>query len=208
MNDPAHRYLALGDSYTIGEGVSDAERWPVQLAVLLREHGCDLAPPQIIARTGWTTDELRYAIGCCRPHGSFDLVTLLIGVNDQFRGRSAGDYRQSFATVLDIAIACAGARPAHVVVLSVPDWGVTPFAAGRERVAIAEQIDAFNSVNRQIARDARTHYVDVTASSRGAATDPSLLTFDRLHPSGAMYSVWARLALMPALAALRDEPAT
>ena len=124
-------YLALGDSYTIGEGVPDADRWPVQLATALRAEGIDLADPRIIATTGWTTDELASAIDVAEPVGRYDFVSLLIGVNNQYRGRSVAEYRGEFTALLKRAIGFAGGRPERVLVLSIPDWGVTPFAAAQ-----------------------------------------------------------------------------
>ena len=140
------RYLALGDSYTIGEGVADSERWPVQLARALRADGLGVDDPQIIATTGWTTDELQAAIDRAAPTPGFDLVTLLIGVNNQYRGRPLDEYLRQFQGLLEHAIALAGGRARRVVVLSIPDWGVTPFAvaSGRDVAQIAAQIDAFN----------------------------------------------------------------
>ncbi|MGH8078339.1 MAG: GDSL-type esterase/lipase family protein, partial [Lysobacter sp.] len=145
-------YLALGDSYTIGEGVPEAGRWPVQLAAALRREGIDLADPRIIATTGWTTDELATAIDAAEPVGSFDFVSLLIGVNNQYRGRSVAEYRSEFTALLKRAIGFTGGRADRVLVLSIPDWGVTPFAAaqfaqqqGRDDAQIARELDAFNT---------------------------------------------------------------
>jgi lysophospholipase L1-like esterase len=195
------RYLALGDSYTIGASVAPAECWPVQLAAQLRAHGLPVAEPLIIARTGWTTDELMAGIERQQPQGPFDLVSLLIGVNDQYRGRSADAYRRQLRQLLHTAIAYAGGHPAHVIVLSIPDWSVTPFAAGQPRAAIAAAIDHFNAINRQEAAQAGAHYVDVTPVSRQALQDASLLVTDGLHPSGKMYTQWVQLVLPSALAA-------
>lgn len=195
------RYLALGDSYTIGESVPEAERWPVQLAARLRAEGLLVDDPLIIARTGWTTDELSEAIDQADPPGPFDLVSLLIGVNNQYRGRSVDEYRLEFRALLKRAIELAGGRPARVLVLSIPDWGVTPFAEGRDRAAIARAIDAFNLINRDETVQAGAHYVDVTPISRQAAQEAALLAGDGLHPSGGMYAEWARLALPAACAA-------
>jgi lysophospholipase L1-like esterase len=198
------RYLALGDSYTIGERVAPEDRWPVQLVHRLRERGYRVAAPTLIARTGWTTDELAAAIAREDPQGPFDLVTLLIGVNDQYRGRTAEAYRPAFRALLRQAIAFAGGEPDRVIVLSIPDWGVTPFAAGRDRVRIAAEIERFNAVNREETRALGARYVDVTPLSRQAAEDPALIAPDGLHPAGPMYAAWARLALAEAEAAL-DE---
>jgi lysophospholipase L1-like esterase len=199
--------LALGDSYTIGESVAEGERWPVQLAAALRAGGQPVAEPRIIARTGWTTDELAQAIAAAKPGSGHDLVTLLIGVNDQYRGRPIPDYPERFRALLQQAIGFAGGRPGRVLVLSIPDWGVTPFAAGRDRAKIAAEIDAYNALNRAEAAAAGARYVDVTPVSRAAATDPGLLAADGLHPSAAMYARWVELALPVARAALGGEPA-
>jgi lysophospholipase L1-like esterase len=197
------RYLALGDSYTIGASVAPAERWPVQLAAQLRANGLPVAEPLIIARTGWTTDELMAGIERQQPQGPFDLVSLLIGVNDQYRGRSGEAYRQQLRQLLHTAIAYAGGHAAHVIVLSIPDWSVTSFAAGHQRAAIAAAIDHFNAINRQEATQAGAHYVDVTPVSRQALQDASLLATDGLHPSGKMYTQWVELVLPTALATTR-----
>ncbi len=195
-------YMALGDSYTIGEGVAEAERWPVQLAARLRQAGFPLADPQIIARTGWTTGELEAGIEATQPHGPFALVTLLIGVNNQYRRLSLPDYEKGFGRLLAQAIAFADNDPNRVIVVSIPDWGVTPFAEGRERSAIAQAIDQFNTVNREAAAHAGVYYVDVTPISRLAANDATLLADDGLHPSGRMYTSWVELMLPVARAAL------
>jgi lysophospholipase L1-like esterase len=198
------QFLALGDSYTIGESVTPEERWPVQLATLLRAEGLDVGDPTLIATTGWTTDELSAGIDRANPQGAFDLVSLLIGVNNQYRGRGQDEYREQFAALLQRATGFAGGNPARVLVLSIPDWGVTPFAARLERdpAAVAADIDAFNAINRAETERPGAHYVDVTPFSREAAHDPSLLADDGLHPSGRMYAEWARLALPAARAAL------
>lgn len=189
------RFLALGDSYTIGESVAAAERWPVQLARLLRDQQIAMDDPTIIARTGWTTAELWAGIDRAKPQGVYDLVSLLIGVNNQYRGRSEDEYRQEFVGLLQRAIGFADQRPGHVLVLSIPDWGVTPFAGGRDRAAIGAAIDHFNAINRDETERAGAQYVDVTPVSRQAINDPALIARDGLHPSGKMYAEWARLAL-------------
>jgi lysophospholipase L1-like esterase len=201
---PQPRYLALGDSYTIGESVGEADRWPVRLVALLRERGVALGDAEIVARTGWTVRELSHGIDAAAPRGPYGLVTLLIGVNDQYRGGDPGAYRTDFAAMLRRAVGFAGGRPDHVVVLSIPDWSVTPFAegSGRDRGKIAAEIDRFNQINREETAKAGARYVDVTPISRRAATDRSLVAEDGLHPAGAMYAEWARLALPAAAAAL------
>jgi lysophospholipase L1-like esterase len=199
---PNIRYLALGDSYTIGESVKEAERWPVQLAEALRKQGVGVAEPLIIAQTGWTTDELLAGMQQVNPAGTFELVSLLIGVNNQYRGRDVGEYRTQFRVLLQRAIGFAGGHADRVIVLSIPDWGVTPFAAGRDSRQIAAEIDSFNAVNREEAEKAGARYVDVTPTSRRAAAEAALIAADGLHPSGEMYAEWVRLALPEALAAL------
>ncbi len=203
MPKPAFRFLALGDSYTIGEAVPESERWPVQLANGLRAHGIDVDGPEIIAKTGWTTDELNAAIDAANPRGPFDLVTLLIGVNNQFRGRDAEQYRGEFAALLQRATGFAGGDAKRVIVVSIPDWGVMPFAEGRDRAAIGLAIDRYNAVNREETLRAGARYVDITPISRRAASDPSLAASDGLHPSGAMYRAWVELVLPEAKAILR-----
>lgn len=179
------RYLALGDSYTIGESVDAGERFPAQLARQL-----DLGEPVVIARTGWTTDELNAAIDAADPQGPFELVTLLIGVNNQYRGRGAEEYRAQFTGLLQRAIGFAGGDPRKVIVVSIPDWGVTPFAEGRDRAKIAREIDQFNAINREEALRAGARYVDITPISR--RDDPSLVAADGLHPSAKQYGEWVR----------------
>jgi lysophospholipase L1-like esterase len=184
------RVLALGDSYTIGEGVAEADRWPERLAAMLRLRGLRVAAPNIIARTGWTTDELSIGIDAAPPDSDYQLVTLLIGVNNQYRGRSEEEYRAQFRTLLARATAFAGGSASRVIVVSIPDWGVTPFAGDRDRSAIARVIDRFNAVNREEARRAGAQYADITALSRRAGHDRSLVAADGLHPSAAMYATW------------------
>ena len=198
------RFLALGDSYTIGESVAPAERWPMRLAALLRAEGIPIEDPLIIATTGWTTDELWAGIDRAAPTGLFDLVSLLIGVNNQYRARSQDEYHRQFADLLKRAIEFVGGKPGRVIVLSILDWGVTPFAAGRDRARIAAEIDAFNAINREEAERRGARYVDVTPISRQAAADASLIAEDGLHPSGQMYAEWARLALPSARQVLAE----
>jgi len=198
---PVDRYLALGDSYTIGESVSENERWPNQLAGLLQADGVS-AQVTIIARTGWTTNELWEGIQAVDIDPPYDLVSLLIGVNNQYRGYDINEYREQFIFLLNKSIEYAGGDPNRVIVLSIPDWGVTPYASGRDMEQIARDIDAFNVVNRNESEITGVHYVDVTPVSREAVSDPSLIAPDGLHPSGKMYSEWAKLAYPAALKAL------
>lgn len=197
MNGIPLAYLALGDSYTIGEGVAEDGRWPVQLARALRDEGIELADPRIIATTGWTTDELAAAIDAAGPLGTYDLVSLLIGVNNQYRERGVEEYRGQFEALLRRAIGLAGGRADRVLVLSIPDWGVTPFAAasGRDRGVIAAELDAFNAAARVACRAAGVAFVDITPVSRARGHEPEMLAADGLHPSAAMYALWAQLVL-------------
>jgi lysophospholipase L1-like esterase len=191
---PALRYLALGDSYTIGESVSAEDRWPHQLVKLLEDEGIQVEVA-IIARTGWTVDELWQGIQANLPEGTYDLVTLLIGVNNQYRGYPLTSYREDFNFLLHKAIEYAGGSPNRVIVLSIPDWGVTPFASDRNREQIRKEINQFNAVNREESEKAGVHYVDVTPKSREALGDAELIASDGLHPSGKMYAAWAEKVL-------------
>ncbi len=195
---PIIHYLALGDSHTIGESVPTEARWPDQLARLLatdREGSLwegiqiDLT---LVARTGWTVKELWEGMQTNPPQGTYDLVTLLIGVNDQYRGYPVDGYRKDFRFLLGKAIQYAGGNPRKVIVLSIPDWSVTPFATGRDRVQIAQEITDFNTVNREEAEKAGVYYVDITPISRQAVSDAALIASDGLHPSGKMYALWAQ----------------
>lgn len=186
-------YLALGDSYTIGEAVQLNESFPYQLAAQLKTYNLNVQTPKIIAKTGWTTDELQAAIKEANLQTSFDLVTLLIGVNNQYRGYSQTTYRAEFKALLQTALAFAGQNKKHVFVVSIPDWGVTPFGknSGRDIQAIAQEIDAFNVVNKEETLALGISYTDITPASRNALTDASLVASDGLHPSGKMYGEWA-----------------
>jgi lysophospholipase L1-like esterase len=184
-------YLALGDSYTIGESVPLEKNFPHQVVELLRKEKINIAAPAIIAKTGWTTDELQEQLTRVRLAVPFDFVTLLIGVNNQYRGRSEKEYAQQFEELLQQAIDYAGDKTDHVIVLSIPDWGVTPFAKGRNRNEIAKEIDEFNAINEKIAKKYKVHYINITPFTREAATDRTLVADDGLHPSAKDYSRWA-----------------
>lgn len=198
------RYLALGDSYTIGEGVPAEGRWPVELAARLRAEGIALGEPQIVAVTGWTTDELAAAIERETLSPPYDLVTLLIGVNNQYRGRDIFNFRDEFTALLRRALGFAGQRPQRVLNVSIPDWGVTPFARthGHDPARIAAAIDTFNRVAAEIAAQAGVVHVDVTAASRVAGAAPDMLVADALHPSAAQYARWLDHVLPAARRAL------
>ncbi len=190
-------YLALGDSYTIGEAVPEEGRWPVQLARALRGEGIALADPRIIATTGWTTDELEWGLDAAEPLGTYDLVSLLIGVNNQYRNRSAVAYAGEFHTLLQRAIRYARGRVDRVLVLSIPDWGVSPFAANdkRDAATIASEIDAFNASARTVCGKDGVCFVDITPCSREHGADKAMIADDGLHPSAAMYALWTQAAL-------------
>jgi lysophospholipase L1-like esterase len=189
------RYLALGDSYTIGEGIAAADRWPVQLARVLRQARVPLGEPRVIARTGWTTDELAAAIDAAAPASDHDLVSLLVGVNNQYRGRPVEQFAREFDALLLRAAGFARGDARRVLVLAIPDWGVTPFAAGRDRQAIAAAIDAHNGAVRSACGRRGVAFVDITPVSRARGAEPAMLADDGLHPSAAMHALWARQAL-------------
>lgn len=200
INDHTISYLALGDSYTIGEAVPAADSFPYQLAARLRAEQIFVEQPHIIATTGWTSSELQAAIKTAALARKFDLVTLLIGVNNQYRGESITVYRQEFAALLQTALDFAGGDKSRVFVVSIPDWGATPFgvASGRGQEAIALDIDAFNAVNKEETLRAGVNYTDITPASRAAVADPELVAEDGLHPSAKMYSDWVN-NLLPAV---------
>lgn len=186
-------YLALGDSYTIGEAVDQGQSFPFQLAAGMRAMGLDIEVPQVIAKTGWTTSELLEAISTSNISGTFSFVTLLIGVNNQYRGGSTTIYHQEFKDLLQVALQYAGGIAAHVFVISIPDWGITPYGkeSGRDQVQNSDEINAFNQINKAMAEAAGVSYTDITPASRLAETDLTLVADDGLHPSEKMYKAWA-----------------
>jgi len=184
-----YTFLSLGDSYTIGEGVQLAATYPYQAIQLLREQGHLFAAPEIIARTGWTTDELDNAIAATRLLPAYDFVSLLIGVNNQYRGRTCEEYTEQFQSLLLQAIGFTGGRAGRVIVLSIPDWGVSPFAADRDRNAIARQIDAFNAAAGRIARQHQAPFIDITPHAR---IQEQPFAADGLHPADEQYRFWAQ----------------
>ncbi|MEO7432971.1 MAG: SGNH/GDSL hydrolase family protein [Dokdonella sp.] len=197
----SRRFLALGDSYTIGEGVALHERWPAQLARRLEARGISIDQPVVIAQTGWTTDELAAAMDAVTFAPPYALVTLLIGVNDQYRGRDVAGYRGAFAGLLERAITLAGGHANRVVVVSIPDWGVTGFAhaQARDPTQIATAINAFNASAAHIAGTLGAAFVDITGVSRDAGDDQAMLVGDRLHPTAAQYALWTQ-SILPAAA--------
>lgn len=197
------KYLALGDSYTIGEGVPEDLRFPMQLSDSLRKYGVNVNDPEVIAKTGWTTDELQFAIDATAPPIDYSLVTLLIGVNNQYRNYQIEDYREQFTILLKRSIAYAQGNPKRVIVISIPDWGVTPFAEGRDRALIAREIDEYNKVNKSVSEEYKVRYVDITEISRKYGNDPSMVTTDGLHPSPKLYAIWVSQILESAKKSLK-----
>ena len=189
---PTHTLLCLGDSYTIGESVLPAENFPSQTIDLLRKDSYAFEDPEILAKTGWTTDELQIAIDDNSFRNAYDFVTLLIGVNNQYRGRTVEGYKSEFESLLKQAIQFANGKAEHVIVLSIPDWGVTPFARERDTKQIAVEIDNYNAANKAIAEEYKVGYIDITPTTREAATDRSLIASDGLHPSAKEYAKWSQ----------------
>ena len=197
-------FLALGDSYTIGESVKATERWPEQLVTDLKAKGLTLDSLQIIARTGWTTDELLLGVLESPVLPQYDLVTVMVGVNNQYRGRSLDNFRNELSILLEKSIQYAGDDRQRVFVLSIPDWGVTPFAGTRDKAKIASEIDAFNAEIIQLCKAFQLHYIDVTEISRQASVDSTLIATDGLHPSGKMYAKWVEKIAPIVFDALND----
>ncbi|SOD96177.1 SGNH/GDSL hydrolase family protein [Spirosoma fluviale] len=190
-----YTFLSLGDSYTIGESVFEVERWSVQLAGMLREEGLAITNPDIIAKTGWTTAELQEAININGNQKTYHLVSLLIGVNNQYREQGLDQYRTEFRELLQTATQFAGGESAHVFVLSIPDWGDSPFAADRDRTKITREIDQFNTLVKEECGKAGIAYVDITPLTRSATGDESQFASDGLHYSGKQMKQWAKQAL-------------
>jgi lysophospholipase L1-like esterase len=200
--DPVKTYLALGDSYTIGQSVPASGRFPEQTVALLRQRHIRIADPDIIATTGWTSGQLIAAIDAQAPEGTYAVVSLLIGVNNQYQGRSLEEYHDDVTQLLRRAVSLAGGNARHVFVLSIPDYSVTPFAAGTATARIAREIDQFNSTCQQLSMAAGVHFIDVTAISRAAKDDLLLVATDGLHPSAVQYAKWSALlasAMLPEL---------
>lgn len=196
-------YLALGDSYTIGEQVPLHDNFPYQTVQLLRKNGFSFFAPEILAKTGWTSDELIEAVKKTSLLPHYNMVSLLIGVNNQYRGRSASDFEMEFDFLLQTAIRFAGNEPWHVFVISIPDWGITPFAHDRDATAIATEIDEFNSVCKSRALHFQANYVEITESQRRDGREEDFLAADGLHPSGKEYAKWAHQLADAAMAILK-----
>jgi len=197
------RYLALGDSYTIGQNVPPEDRWPVQLADMLNQEGLTIEPPEIIAQTGWTTGNLKQAIADQDPQGPYNLVTLLIGVNNQYQGRSLEEFRTELKELLATALAFTDGEKSHLIVVTIPDYGITPFAANSDTEKIASELEQFNQVVIEEAALVEAPLVDIREIWLQAKDDTSLIADDGLHPSGAMYTLWAQAVLPKALEALK-----
>ncbi len=190
LSSPAKTYLALGDSYTIGQSVAEAARFPNQTAAWLKTNGINLTVTDIIATTGWTTNSLQSALNVQNPV-NHDVVSLLIGVNDQYQTHDTTGYRQRFTLLLERSVQLAKGKKENVFVLSIPDYSVTPFAAGYDTARIRLEIDWFNAINKEVTALYNCAYLDITASTREARYDPSLIATDGLHPSGSEYKKWA-----------------
>ena len=186
---PVNKYLALGDSYTIGESVPEPERWPNQLVDSLRRHGKEFANPEIIATTGWRTDDLKKAVKAARLKNEYGLVSLLIGVNNQYQARPADQYAVEFEDLLKTAIQLAGGKKENVFVVSIPDYGFTTFGKPKQ-AAIGMAINEFNAINKKITDAHGINYINITDISRHGLEQPDLVAADGLHPSGKMYSLW------------------
>jgi lysophospholipase L1-like esterase len=192
-NNPNRTFLALGDSYTIGESVDEKDRWSMQLIDLLKTE-FNFTKHDIVARTGWTTSELAQAIEARKLTEQYDMVSLLIGVNNQYRGQSVDTYRVEFKQLLNMSIKFAKNDAKRVLVLSIPDWGKSPFAKGQDAQKIASEIDAFNNVAKDECKKANIVFIDITEITR-KNTDASMFASDGLHYSGKMHRLWASEAL-------------
>ncbi|PHX73773.1 MAG: lysophospholipase [Chitinophagaceae bacterium] len=184
-------FLALGDSYTIGEGVNIQDSFPYQTADILRNKNIHLNPPIIVAKTGWTTGELYNAVVSNKLTDKYDIITILIGVNNQYRGNAIQEFSNDYEMLLQKAISLAGNKVRHVFALSIPDWSVTPFAEGREKKKIANEINAFNDMAESISRLFQVAFIDITTEYKARSSDPSFIAQDKLHPSGKEYKAWS-----------------
>lgn len=191
-SEDTYRYLALGDSYTIGESVQADERFPAQLAEDLEDRGYNMAAPKVIATTGWTAGNLLNALDDEQPDNDYDLVTLLIGVNNQYQGRSLEEYKQQYTELLEMAVDYAKGNKDRVVVVSIPDYGYTPFGSARQE-QISKELDEFNAAKKEITKAMNIRYVNITPISRRGLDEPDLVASDGLHPSATQYAEWVEL---------------
>ena len=188
------KFLALGDSYTIGESVKEEERWPEQLAAALRKKGKSVEKPRIIATTGWRTDQLKKAIEEAKLKPEYNLVSLLIGVNNQYQGKRVESYAPEFEELLNMAVQLAGGKKENVFVVSIPDYGFTPFGQPKQQL-ITQALDEYNTINRRVTEKAGIRYFNITDISRNGFEQPDLVADDKLHPSGVQYKTWVELML-------------
>lgn len=187
-----YRFLALGDSYTIGESVPDDKKWPVQLRDSLIKRGEVFDEFKIIATTGWRTDDLSKAIGEAQLTNDYNLVSLLIGVNNQYQSRPLQNYGPEFEILLNKAVELAGGIKENVFVLSIPDYGYTPFGQQRNNTKISEELIDYNAICKRITIDNNIKHIDITTISFRAIDEPNLVAADGLHPSADQYTLWVR----------------
>ena len=191
QRESPYSFIALGDSYTIGEGVNEDERWPNQFVDVAYESGVDFDQPMIIAETGWKTYDLLNAIDQTNFTKKYDYISLLIGVNNQFNSRPIDEFEEDLNKLMD-EMKRIKKNDGSIIIISIPDWGYTPFGESSDMSDISEQINLFNSSLRKFATTNGLKYVDVTEISRRGINEPDLITNDNLHPSGIMYLEWAK----------------
>lgn len=188
----SYKYLALGDSYTIGESVSEQGRWPVQLKTSLEARGHTFESYEIIATTGWRTDDLSEAMDKANLQTDYNLVSLLIGVNNQYQGRSVEDYKPEFEALLERAIALAGGEKENVFVVSIPDYAFTPFGQKGNSTKISKELEIYNEACKRITLDNGVKHIDITPISLRGIVEPNLVAADGLHPSADQYALWVK----------------
>ncbi len=191
MSKHHYTYLALGDSYTIGESVPLHESFPYQAVQLLRKAGYHFQAPEIIAKTGWTSAELAAQLLHTKLNESYDFITLLVGVNNQYRGLSIDEFKTDLAFLVLKAIHLSGERADQVILISIPDWGLTPYASKKDFKKIGEEIDAYNAICESVAKQFQTKFINITEDTRKAQNDLTLLADDHLHYSGKEHLIWA-----------------
>ena len=203
MTRHIYTYLALGDSYTIGEAVPIHENFPYQAVQLLRKQGFQFHAPEIMAKTGWTTFELAEHLLHTSLNEHYDFVTLLIGVNNQYRGLALAEYESDLEFLIKKALHFASGKAERVKVISIPDWGTTPFASDRDTVKIAKEIDDFNAAKKALAEKYNVDFIDITTDQRAEGDDAEFVASDKLHPSGKEYSKWAEKVAVKFIKVLR-----
>lgn len=185
-------FLALGDSYTAATSESTINSWPEQLVQILKKKGTSVNTPEILAKAGWTSTDLLKTIESQQLAPSYGLVSLLIGVNNQYKGKDINIFKEEFPKLLDTSIALAQNNPKNVFVLSIPDWSVTPFARLKDKKKIVKELNNYNTIIEEEAKKRNVMFIEITQSSRNAAVNPSLIASDSLHPSKKMYKIWAK----------------